>query len=503
LAAAVGLDDGTTRLSWIAAGSATPLWTVGLDTGTGRLERAAAALAAAQRNDEARPLFERAHELGAGVPPGAKLTAERWHLKRPDFELPLLDGGRYPLSQASGRVLVFDFWASWCKPCIEELPLMQALYDAHRERGLEVIAINVDEPPAAALDFARRFGLTMPLSRYVTELDRAFDVKNLPTVMLFDRGGRLRNRWDGFPAGQQKVVSDAVRTVLDERDGPPPVELADVLAGAGTFEVAWAREASGAIGGLAVLPRGPLIVSTSDQLVHYDASGALRTRTAGPALGTRLRVIDGDLLAVRPGGRRISLYTLADGESRDWDVPAAVFEASPWTPGPGIVLATLEGLVALDGTGQVVARSSGLATTSSVQAVSTDAVKLVAVEAGRRVVWLDGSLRIVEQAAAPADAWALVTDPLGRLRAGVAGPSVVAAVSGRFLEGHGVQAALATTAGQLVIVDLDTGALLERLRWPDLAALSAADLDGDGRNELVVASRGWLALLRPGEPKRK
>lgn len=133
-----------------------------------------------------------------------------------DFELPLLSGdGTVTLSEHRGDVIYLSFWASWCIPCRQEMPHLQALWEQHRADGFEVIGINVDEDPEAARQFAREYGIEFPLVR---DTDRhvaaAYRVAGYPTHYLVGRDGRVHFSALGFTEDDALAVTVEVETLL-------------------------------------------------------------------------------------------------------------------------------------------------------------------------------------------------------------------------------------------------------------------------------------------------
>ncbi len=112
----------------------------------------------------------------------------------PDFHLKLFDGGELRLSELRGRVILLNFWASWCPPCRDEAPDLQALYSDFSEAGLTVIGINILESSREkALDYIDEFGISYPngedTGQFIAELYR---VEAPPESFLIDRTGEIQ-----------------------------------------------------------------------------------------------------------------------------------------------------------------------------------------------------------------------------------------------------------------------------------------------------------------------
>jgi cytochrome c biogenesis protein CcmG/thiol:disulfide interchange protein DsbE len=114
-----------------------------------------------------------------------------------EFRLAGLDGGTVDLAAYRGRPLLINFWASWCRPCVKEFPLLRAARERHRADGLEVIGVlATSDTPAKARTFARRNGGTWPVgidrgSGPVGETTVAYGVAGLPETFFVRRDGSL------------------------------------------------------------------------------------------------------------------------------------------------------------------------------------------------------------------------------------------------------------------------------------------------------------------------
>jgi peroxiredoxin len=119
----------------------------------------------------------------------------------PDFSLKDLQGQQVSSDDLRGKVVLVDFWATWCQPCKKEMPGYQKLLDRYGARGFVVIGLKFDtmadtEDPRA---FARRIGVRYPLAVATDDVKQRFGgVEGLPTSMLYDRRGILRQKIVGF-----------------------------------------------------------------------------------------------------------------------------------------------------------------------------------------------------------------------------------------------------------------------------------------------------------------
>jgi len=131
----------------------------------------------------------------------------------PDFELPSLGGGSIRLSSLRGRAVVLNFWASWCGPCAEEMPSLQALYATDSGRGPVVLAINQGEDAATVQAFVRAHSLTFPVALDTDQhVGLQYRMLGLPTSTWIDANGRIMDRVAGA-AGPDVMQAKATRVV--------------------------------------------------------------------------------------------------------------------------------------------------------------------------------------------------------------------------------------------------------------------------------------------------
>lgn len=131
-----------------------------------------------------------AQPLPAATPQRAAWPAS---LATPALQLPRLDGELAQLADWRGRVLLLNFWASWCEPCRDEMPALQTLAQRHAAQGLTVVTVNFKESAATIRLFLERVPLTLPvLLDRQGEAAKAWGVRLFPTSILLGRDGRAR-----------------------------------------------------------------------------------------------------------------------------------------------------------------------------------------------------------------------------------------------------------------------------------------------------------------------
>jgi peroxiredoxin len=110
----------------------------------------------------------------------------------PDFLLPRLDGQRLALASYKGKVVLLDFWATWCAPCRQEIPQFVKLQDKYRDRGLQIIGISMDDEPEPVRDFSQGFKMNYPVVMGNAKTGELYGgVLGLPTAFLIGRDGRI------------------------------------------------------------------------------------------------------------------------------------------------------------------------------------------------------------------------------------------------------------------------------------------------------------------------
>ncbi len=128
----------------------------------------------------------------------------------PDVELVTLSGETIRVSNLAGQPLIINFWATWCPPCRQEMPLLQATFDSLHPEGLQLIAIT-DQPAAVVQPFVETNGITFPIIIDTENTaSRTYRVQGLPTTLFLDSNGVITARHTGL------LLPEALQTYLAE-----------------------------------------------------------------------------------------------------------------------------------------------------------------------------------------------------------------------------------------------------------------------------------------------
>ncbi len=146
---------------------------------------------------------------GGGMLPEAKRKAAG------DFTLQTLDGGRWSLAEQRGKVVLVNYWATWCPPCRTETPGLVRLANEYRSRGLEVAGIALDEDRNLVREFAVEYKISYPILLPAANSNLPQMIESIPVTLLYDWQGRMAKRYVG--AVSESTFKADVEQLLAER----------------------------------------------------------------------------------------------------------------------------------------------------------------------------------------------------------------------------------------------------------------------------------------------
>jgi cytochrome c biogenesis protein CcmG/thiol:disulfide interchange protein DsbE len=147
--------------------------------------------------------------------PSAPRAAPADRALAPDFSLPDLTGQRLSLSTYRGKVVLLDFWATWCDPCREEIAHFVELQTKYRDRGFEIIGVSMDDGPEPVRDFYLRFKINYPAVMGNAKIGELYGgVLGLPIAFLIGRDGRIYGKHIG--ATDITVLEEEIISLLEK-----------------------------------------------------------------------------------------------------------------------------------------------------------------------------------------------------------------------------------------------------------------------------------------------
>lgn len=130
-----------------------------------------------------------------------------------DVQLESLEGRRLKLADMKGKVVLINFWATWCGPCIQEMPFLRKLHEKYKEKGLQIIAVSIDDDPREVRRFATKNQLTFLVAHSPT-LGEQLKAQPIPTTLFIDKHGHLRYRKIGFAEGEEREIEIVITELL-------------------------------------------------------------------------------------------------------------------------------------------------------------------------------------------------------------------------------------------------------------------------------------------------
>jgi peroxiredoxin len=135
----------------------------------------------------------------------------------PDFTLTAQTGKPVELTQFKGQVVMLNFWASWCGPCRQEMPLLDSIYKKYNKAGFTMIGVNVEPDSKAANDWLKQTPVSFPIL-YDTQSDvsKLYGVAGMPSTVIIDRKGNVRMIHRGYKPGDEEEYLSNIRSLMRE-----------------------------------------------------------------------------------------------------------------------------------------------------------------------------------------------------------------------------------------------------------------------------------------------
>jgi peroxiredoxin len=135
----------------------------------------------------------------------------------PQFTLPSKAGSDVSLGQYKGQIVMINFWASWCVPCRQEMPMLEDIYKKYNKLGFTLIGVNVEPDSKAADDWLKQTPVSFPvLYDKESKVSKMYNVSGMPTTVIIDRKGNLRWRHVSYKPGDEGEYLNTIRAMVRE-----------------------------------------------------------------------------------------------------------------------------------------------------------------------------------------------------------------------------------------------------------------------------------------------
>ncbi len=135
----------------------------------------------------------------------------------PDFTLKSRDGKNVRLSDLRGQVVLLNFWASWCGPCRQEMPILDAIHNKYKDLGFSVLGVNLDAKSKKAINYLKDTPVSFPvLYDPKGDVSSQYGVQAMPSTVIIDKDGNVRFLHEGYKSGYEDDYRKQIKSLLRE-----------------------------------------------------------------------------------------------------------------------------------------------------------------------------------------------------------------------------------------------------------------------------------------------
>ncbi len=132
----------------------------------------------------------------------------------PQFSLKGIDNNQINLSDYKGRVVLIDFWATWCPPCRATIPVIERLYARYKDKGFVVLGLSVADSPDAVRSFRDANKMQYPIAMADDKTEKLYGVRGIPSMFLLDKDGRIVEHITGYDETLESFLDDKINSLL-------------------------------------------------------------------------------------------------------------------------------------------------------------------------------------------------------------------------------------------------------------------------------------------------